>query len=1147
MLLLILILVAGSLLILAIASLEYSQTQAFERNLAKVRDLGLARQDLTNRFVHLDWNQIWGDADQAAGDRALVTKSLVRLEAQLHLFGRDSDGIAAGVKDRLDDFKQIVLRNDTWAGQGPNAELKRGLLELDQGLGRLDSYNAGRLRVSMANQQQQLMLVTGAVLFLLWAAGIAVLRDHHRLNRVKQALRDSESHFHQTFELMPQLVWSCNAKGECNYLSSRWATYTGVPTERCLGNAWLEWIHPDDRDRLLQHWNMEVASDGNFAMEYRIRGRDGDYRWFDARAGLVYDSHGNPFKWLGFCTDIHQRRLLETQPIPNRDQLEAEVEQRTAALVSALDERSVDQQKLQLLNLQLREAEVPMRLVAENIPGYVTYWDSDMRCRFVNQAYSAWLDHGNEAILGRTLAEVHGADFFAQIEPHTVATLAGEAQDFEREEFNGRGELAVIRVQLLPVIRDTRVQGFFILGTNITRHKQAEQLLQLSNAQLAEARDRADSANRAKSNFLANMSHEIRTPMNAIIGLTHILRHDTEDPTNLARLNKIDFVAHHLLQVINDILDLSKIEAGKLSLEKIDFSLEALLTRTCAMVLDVARGKGLEVVLDTSQIPDRLNGDPTRLMQALLNLLGNAVKFTERGSVVLRGELVSRGEASMLVRFEIRDTGVGIDPEVLPRLFTPFAQADDSSTRRHGGTGLGLAITRHIAELMGGAAGCESLPNEGSRFWITVRLAPALQTGAASPPVLNGLRSLVVDDLPEARTATADMLRALGLRAEVAASGEEALAMMAAKSTSIDPYALVLMDWVMPGMDGIETAQRIRASTKSPPPMVLISAHDKDGLQPLAKAAGFGVVLLKPLTPLMLLDGLMHLLNNVARSPPLPLRSVEVLENALREKHQGARVLLVEDNPVNQEVAAELLQAAGLVVDIASDGEQAVRMVMRAPYALVLMDMQMPHMDGLEATRMMRKEPLLENLPIIAMTANAFSEDRLACLKAGMNDHLAKPVDPRVLHETLLRWLPARERRLSPRMARPAQAQTPITAAQRLDGIQGLDLQSTYAQCAGKPELALRVLKQFLAHYRNAGAALMDHLREGEFGEPHRKLHSLVGAAGAVGAVRIKEDVLQLQAAIKANAPMQQVLSLGQILSDDLNALIAELAQRLET
>ncbi|MDB5851426.1 MAG: hypothetical protein JWP29_5178, partial [Rhodoferax sp.] len=493
---------------------------------------------------------------------------------------------------------------------------------------------------------------------------------------------------------------------------------------------------------------------------------------------------------------------------------------------------------------------------------------------------------------------------------------------------------------------------------------------------------------------------------------------------------------------------------------------------------------------------------------------------------------------------EVRDTGIGIDPEMLPLLFTPFVQADGSSTRRHGGTGLGLTITRHIAELMGGEAGGESLPGKGSRFWISVRLHRALQTEAAAAPVLKGLRCLLVDDLPDARTAMAEMLRGLGLRTDVAGDGHAALALTAQAAAENDAYAVVLMDWAMPGMDGIETARRMREQLAVAPPMVLVSARDQDELQQMAREAGFGTVMLKPVTPSMMLDCLMRLLKNDGKAAAPVLRSIEAMEAALREKHRGARVLLVEDNPVNQEVAADLLQAAGLVVDIAGDGEQAVRLAKRGAYDLVLMDVQMPRMDGLEATRVLRQDPHMADLPIIAMTANAFSEDRQACLDAGMNGHLAKPVDPRVLHEALLRWLPSRTRLAVP--APPSAAAVVRGPEEQLAGIRGLDLAITYEQCANKPALAVRVLRQFLTHYRNAGAALMDYLHAGELEEPRRKLHSLRGAAGAVGAVQVLDGVMRMQAAIKAEAPMADLLPMGQTLSDDLDALIVELAERLE-
>jgi PAS domain S-box-containing protein len=838
----------------------------------------------------------------------------------------------------------------------------------------------------------------------------------------------------------------------------------------------------------------------------------------------------------GVLRNSRRLRTAEDALVRHREHLEELVEERTAALTQAL--------------AQLKDAEEFTRLVADNIPGRIVYWDSELRCRFVNRSFGTWFGHMSDEIIGRTALELRGAEYFASVKDRLYGALAGEEQDFEREEVSISGERAVSRVQYLPDRRGGKVQGFFVLVTNITRLKQAEQLLRLSNDQLADARDRADEANRAKSTFLANMSHEIRTPMNAIIGLTHMLRRDAQDPVHRERLGKIWDAAHHLLQVINDILDISKIEAGRLVLENIDFSLDALLTRTCSMVLDPARDKGLELVLDTGQLPDRLHGDPTRLMQALLNLLSNAVKFTEQGSIVVKAELLGRDAGNLHIRFEVRDTGPGIRADMLPHLFQPFSQGDSSSTRRHGGTGLGLTITRHIAELMGGAAGADSVVGKGSRFWFSVRLAPAVLQDVASAPVLRGLRALLADDLQDAREALADMLQTLGLRVDTAPTGAEALRLAEAAAAAGDPYAVALLDWVMPGMDGIETAQLLRMRVDPPPALALVSARDPEAVRRLAHEVGIGGILMKPITPSMLLDCLMRLLQRAVRpvepamTGPAPLEEVSSGEEALRIRHRGARVLLAEDNPVNQEVAAELLQAAGLVVDIAGDGEQAVRMARRNRYALILMDMQMPRMDGLQATRQLREDPAFAQTPIIAMTANAFTEDRQTCLDAGMNDHLAKPVDPRVLHACLLRWLPEAGPRLQPGASEPVAK--PVDPEARFAGIEGLDLQIAYQYCAGKTELLARVLQQFVAHSRHVGAAIVDNLEAGNVDDPRRMLHSLRGSSASIGATQVLALVVPLEVGIKTGTPPGELLAGARALQSELVRLVDAIAQRLD-
>jgi CheY-like chemotaxis protein len=667
--------------------------------------------------------------------------------------------------------------------------------------------------------------------------------------------------------------------------------------------------------------------------------------------------------------------------------------------------------------------------------------------------------------------------------------------------------------------------------------------LKARTLELEAANRAADEANQAKSYFLANMSHEIRTPLNAILGMAQLLLKGKLDSHQRDHIVKILRAGRHLLGIINDLLDFSKIEAGKLVIEKVDFDLDQMLEGITTLVAEKAAAKQLELLCTVDEaVPKMLVGDPLRLGQILINYANNAVKFTEAGEVHILIEVAEETQDGVTLRCAVRDTGVGLSEEQVARLFKAFEQGDTSTTRRFGGTGLGLVISKRLAEMMGGSVGVESELGRGSTFWFTARLGKSALKPRVLLPVadLRGRNILVVDDHDNTRAYIAQMLRGMTFRVQEAPSGESALEAVRKADAAGDGYDIVALDWQMPEMDGIAVAKALsNLQLSRRPGVILVTAYSREDAIESAKKAGIDAILTKPVTESMLFDSIVSVLSgrSVGVEPRPARTSLARGKEPGPEPIAGARVLVVEDNDVNQDVARGLLEAGGLIVDVADNGEIALDILRSCPngtYAAVLMDMQMPVMDGLTATRELRKDPSCRSMPIIAMTANAMSRDIERCAEAGMNDHIAKPIDEAGLWATLSRWIAPQEGRRPVPTARGEESRD-------LPCIPGLDTAAGLAHAGGKEVLYDNLLRKFASGQRSLPEALRRALEQRDWVLAERLAHTLKGVAATIGASEIQAQAARLEQLFSRRDDPAQADALIAPLAAALEELIAQI------
>lgn len=863
--------------------------------------------------------------------------------------------------------------------------------------------------------------------------------------------------------------------------------------------SWHALLCDEDRDITLEYFrNAFHQLQTSFDLDYRIiRPNDRQVCWINTVGKITYNPSNRATRVTGFLQDISQRKASELKITNYQNQLEKMVKDRTL--------------QLEKINQELNRQQLFTRTVTDAVPSMIGYWDRDLHCRFANKAYEKWFNVEVETIVGMHIKDVLGEHLFKMNQPRMQAALAGETQIFQREKVLADGSIGYMAAKYIPDFLDGSVNGFFVLVEDITELKLAENnLLRLNEELEAQARV-SQQASVEKSEFLANMSHEIRTPMNAILGLSYMLQQSILPDDAQRMVGKIRGAGRLLLGILNDVLDFSKIETGKLEIQTTPFNLGDVLDNLATIMSTNAHDKDLELVIATPPLgSSQLLGDSLRLEQVLINLTGNAIKFTERGYVAVDICKEQENDESVTLRFAVRDSGIGIPLDKQQMIFSEFSQADGSISRKYGGSGLGLTISRSLVEAMGGELHVTSVPGEGSEFWFRFRFKRIPSNWNLAPELTN-LRVLIADDNALAREALQTIAQGLGWRTTAFASGEALLAHLKMYIDHSQSPAILLLDYKMPGRDGLETARAVRHELKNHTDLIVImvTAFNSKELLKHPDAGLVDAILSKPVTPFALYGA-------VERA----LRARQGDTAAVRHIHtsrlQGLRMLVVDDSDINREIAEGIFQGEGALVSLAGDGQEALDWL--ATHAgqvdIVLMDVQMPVMNGYEATRQLRFIPALQDLPVVALSAGAFVEHQERALQAGMNGYIAKPFDVDLAIALIIKLT-----HHVPNAAPKKAAETPVQQHGASENLPGIVVAKALAMWRDEARYKT-FLRKFAEHY----ADIVQDLSNANSKNALALVHKFKGAAGNLGLNDVVAVAHTLEQLLQHNEIQEQAL-----------------------